>query len=41
MAYPIDGKSVGCVPPTPVCNLQPTFTAQYQTIGLVACCGNA
>ncbi len=41
VAYPIDGKSVGCVPPTPIYNIPPTFTAQYQTVGLVAWCGNA
>jgi hypothetical protein len=41
IAYPIDGRSVGCVPPNPVYNIPPTFTAEYQNIAMVAWCGNS
>lgn len=40
IAYPIDGASVGCVPPTTIYNIQPTFTAQYTQIAAVSWCGN-
>ena len=40
VAYPIDGASVGCVPPTQTYTSTPTFTANYTTVNLIAWCGN-
>jgi hypothetical protein len=40
IAYPIDGEAFGCVPPNRVFEVRPDFTAQYQTVYLVAWCGN-
>ncbi len=41
LAYPIDGKSVGCVPPNPVYTSTPTFSAQYTNEATTSWCGNS
>jgi len=40
IAYPVDGQSQGCVPPTTYFNQPPTWTAQYENVSLLLWCGN-
>jgi hypothetical protein len=40
VAYPIDGKSVGCIPPNRTYNIGSQYDPNYQNVNIVNWCGN-